>query len=159
MSANWSTKFIKTLLTKVVVYLYTREGIMRFLLLLLSLLSLCLFSACKEKENPIVSDPDLASQFSVLSVDYTPRTDIFNNSGVNARVSFIKWGNSIPVDTRINVWVTLITPQNERFEGVASLNGVQGGGEITRINVFVLDITVERIRLYEVAFTYSESSI
>ena len=57
---------------------------MRFLLLLLSL---CLFSACKEKENPIVSDPDLASQFSVLRVDYTQR-----NTSVIANVSFVKWG-------------------------------------------------------------------
>ena len=124
---------------------------MRFLLLLLSLLSLCLFSACKEKENPIVSDPDLASQFSVLRVDYTQR-----NTSVIANVSFVKWGDSIPVGTWISVWVTLITPQNERFEGYAPLNGIQGGGEITRVSVIVPNITVERIRLYEVAFRYSD---
>ena len=126
---------------------------MRFLLLLGTL---CVLSACKdETDNPITSDPDLASDFSVISVKYTPITGI--NTGVDVEVAFVKWGDSRPVDDPINIWVTLIDVDNQRFTGNTRLRGVQGGGHITRVSVLVFDASVDRIRLYEVAFKHPDS--
>ena len=100
---------------------------MRFLLLLLTL---CLLSACKEKDNPITSDPDLASDFSVINVDYVPISGV--NNGVEVQVAFVKWGDSLPLDMPINIWVTLIDVENQRFTGNTRLRGVQGGGSYNK---------------------------
>lgn len=125
---------------------------MRFLLLLLTL---CVLSACKEKDNPITSDPDLVSDFGVISVDYAPLTGRVD--GVDVEVAFVKWGDSLPLDAPINIWVTLIDVDNQRFTGNTRLRGVQGGGHITRVSVLVFDVSVDRIRLYEVAFKHPDS--
>ncbi len=125
---------------------------MRFLLLLLTL---CVLSACKEKDNPITSDPDLVSDFGVISVDYTPLTGRVD--GVDVEVAFVKWGDSLSLDAPINIWVTLIDVDNQRFTGNTRLRGVQGGGHITRVSVLVFDASVDRIRLYEVAFKHPDS--
>ena len=58
---------------------------MRFLLLLLTL---CMLSACKEKDNPITSDPELEGRFSVLSVTYYPPDPPTESKATDVRVSF-----------------------------------------------------------------------
>ncbi len=124
---------------------------MRFLLLLLTL---CVLSACKEKDNPITSDPDLEGRFSVLSVTYYPPDPPTESKATDVRVSFANWGETI-YDRSIYIQVALIDFNNQRYISGLTLPGIQGGGAITRFEITIFGVDHQQVNLYEVAFTYN----